>query len=317
MAGGESQARGASSCSARRAANTLRGPGDRVRGGRGRFVHAGPAQLRGDRRRHEAGHAAGIDEVEGGEVRGDVQGDPVVADAALDADPERPDLPRQRALGVGPAARVAVAPARGHAERRARLGHRRLERPHERPEQEAAVGEAEDRVRDELAGPVVGDLAAALDADDLDPAPAQLRGIGEDVALVGVAAERQDRRMLEQEQAITDRAVGAPPGELLLERPRLAVRDPPQPGRPDDPRPGGAVPRGRGHRVGLHAPTIAGNGLPPVHHAPAGQSPSCVAVCPLTTRHGIIMLSRRARSRVFACSRDGRDRGALPNCGRV
>ena len=115
---------------------------------------------------------------------------------------------------------------------------------------------------------MVRDLAAALDADDLDPPPAELRGVGEDVALVGVAAERQDRRMLEQEQLVSDRAVGASPGELLLERPRLAVRDPPQPGRLDDPRPGGAVLTGRGHRVGLHAPTIAGNGLPPVHHAP-------------------------------------------------
>jgi len=92
----------------------------------------------------------------------------------------------------------------------------------------------------------------------------QLRGIGEDVALVCVAAERQDRRMLEQEQAITDRTVGAQGCELLLERPRLAVRDPPQPRRLDDPRPGGAVLTGRGHRVGLHAPTIAGDRHPAV-----------------------------------------------------
>jgi hypothetical protein len=241
----------------------------------------------------------------------------VVADAALDADPERPDLPWQRALGAGPATGVAFAPAGGHAERRARLGHRRLERPHERPEQEASVGEAEDRVGHELAGTVVGDLAAALDPDDLDPPSGEFPGIGQDVAVIGVPAERQHGRVLEQEQAVTDRTVGAAPGELLLERPRLAVGDPPQPGRADGRRPGGAVLTGRGHRVGLHVPTIAGKRHPAVRGTARTVAVvhGCVSLDNAPCHHHVVA---QARSRVFACAKTAETGGArYPICGSV
>ena len=61
---------------------------------------------------------------------------------------------------------------------------------------------------DELAGAVVGDLAAPLDPDDLDPAPPQLARRGEDMGVVGLAAERQDGVVLEEQQAVADLAVG-------------------------------------------------------------------------------------------------------------
>jgi hypothetical protein len=53
-----------------------------------------------------------------------------------------------------------------------------------------------DRIADELSGPVVGQLAAALGLDDLDvAAQRQLAGFR-------AAPRRIDRRVLEQEQEI-------------------------------------------------------------------------------------------------------------------
>ena len=68
-------------------------------------------RLRGDRGRDDAGHAAGIDQLEVREVDRHVQGDAVVAHAALDAQPEGADLARGGPVRVAPAARVSVAPA--------------------------------------------------------------------------------------------------------------------------------------------------------------------------------------------------------------
>ena len=61
-------------------------------------VGAAPAspELARDRGRGDAGHAARVDQVEVGEVDGHVEGDAVVADAALDAQAERADLARVR-----------------------------------------------------------------------------------------------------------------------------------------------------------------------------------------------------------------------------
>ena len=74
------------------------------------------------------------------EVDGHVQGDPVVAHAALDAQPERADLAWGGSVGVTQQPGMAVAPAGVDAEARARVDHRRLERAHERPDQQAAIG---------------------------------------------------------------------------------------------------------------------------------------------------------------------------------
>ena len=128
----------------------------------------------------------------------------MVGHAALDAQAEGADLARPRSVRVDPAARMAVAPVGLDSERPAGVDHRVLEGPHERSEEEAAAGQGDDRIGHQLARAVVGDLAAALDPDELDPARRQLGRRGPDVRLVGLPAERQDRRMLEQ--------VGACPG---------------------------------------------------------------------------------------------------------
>ena len=66
----------------------------------------------------------------------------MVADAALDAQAERADLARSRAVRVAPAAGVAVAPAAATPSVGAGRDEGRLERADERPDQQAAVGQA-------------------------------------------------------------------------------------------------------------------------------------------------------------------------------
>ena len=159
------------------------------------------------------------------QVDGHVERDAVVADAALDAEAERADL-----------ARVAHRP-----DRTSSPGGRRAGRPPTPSAAQVATRAAssartsgrtsrprsarrDDRVRHQLARAVVGHLAAALDPDDLDAAarrasPRRRRTwAGSDVA-----AEGQDRRVLEEEQLVADRAVGALRREALLERQSVAV----------------------------------------------------------------------------------------------
>ncbi len=159
----------------------------------------------------------------------------MVRDAAFDADPERADLPRRCAIGVHPAARVPVAPARCDAEGSARVGERRLEGSDVGPQEKPAVGETQDRVGHQLARPVVGHLAATLDAQHLDAPSPELVGGREDMRLVGLPAEREDGWMLEQQQLVADPPVGARGRESLLEVPRVAVGHPAQPPCSDRP----------------------------------------------------------------------------------
>jgi hypothetical protein len=76
---------------------------------------------------------------------------------------------------------------------------------------------------------VVRHLAAALGADELDPAPCKLLGRGQHVLLVGRPAQRQDRLVLEQQQLIGDLVSAARSHKLVLLLPRLAIEDAAQP----------------------------------------------------------------------------------------
>ena len=125
----------------------------------------------------------------------------MVADAAFDSQAERAKLAGSVAVRIAPATGKALAAAGGHSERGRRLDHRLLERAHERPEQHAAVGELDDRVCDELARAVVRDLAATLDADQLDAPSGSCSGDAH-VFLIRLAPERQHRRMLEHQQLV-------------------------------------------------------------------------------------------------------------------
>jgi len=132
-----------------------------------------------------------------------------------------------------PAAGMPVAAIRLNAERGACLDHRRLERLDQRPHEQPALTELQDRVRHELAGPVVGHLTTALHADDLDAAPTQLRRPRQDVRLVGLATERQDRVVLEEQQLVGGLPGDAALEQLLLAGPGLPVADPAEPCRLD------------------------------------------------------------------------------------
>ena len=83
------------------------------------------------------------------------------------------------------------------------------------------TGQVEDRVADELAGPVVGGLPAAVDLDDVD-----LRAFGDvHLPLLGAPAERDRRRVLEEEHRVGQRAVGDAGRGRPLQLERLAVVD--------------------------------------------------------------------------------------------
>ena len=80
-----------------------------------------------------------------------------------------------------------------------------------------AVRELEDRIADELTGAMVRRLAPPLDLDDLKS------GI-EDILPLPAAAERRDRIVLDEDQAIRDLVVRSSIHERLLEVPDLPVR---------------------------------------------------------------------------------------------
>ena len=103
---------------ARRAGQGVGVGGHAGQGTAGAGRRQGASALARERRGAQAGHPARVDQVEVGEVRGDVEGDAVEADAAGDADPEGPDLAREgrcRRRPSSPGGR-----ARGPAARRRR-----------------------------------------------------------------------------------------------------------------------------------------------------------------------------------------------------
>src|SRR3989304_4268698 len=140
---------------------------------RGRRGLDGPAGLAGDRGDLGLGQAAGGDQLEVGQARGDIEGDAGVGPAPLDADAQRADLARRRALRVDPAAGGALATPGPDSVGGARVGHGRLQGAHERPQEDATVGQADDGVGDELARSVVRHLPAPLRPGLLRPPPGE------------------------------------------------------------------------------------------------------------------------------------------------
>ena len=83
------------------------------------------------------------------------------------------------------------------------------------------VGHRDDRVRHELAGAVVRHVAAAVGALERG---ADLRRVDEDVAVVGVRAERVHVRVLQQQEVV----VLGLTGQRVLQHRGLVVRDRPE-----------------------------------------------------------------------------------------
>ena len=153
-----------------------------------------------------------------------VEGEPVHGPAPGEAHADGRDLARVVAVGVDPDARVLAQPAGpGQADVGQRVDEELFDRAHVgdgvgQPVLPAApLGrKRHDRVADELARPVVGDVATPVGAHQVGP---DVGGWHEDVAHVGPHAQRVDVRVLEQQQVIVGRAGVKGP----LQGPRLAV----------------------------------------------------------------------------------------------
>ena len=164
--------------------------------------------------------AAGIDELKVTEVGGDVEGEAVGGDSAGDVDTNGADFSFARRAGLlvvkaapdaGESGDATGADAINSAEADQRFFHHADEVD---GTESAAAGvlqaaEIEDRVADQLSGAVVGDVAATIDFVQGDTAAGQQVIRCKDVGSAGVAAEGEDRGMLEQEDGVFDETIEA------------------------------------------------------------------------------------------------------------
>ena len=81
----------------------------------------------------------------------------------------------------------------------------------------AKSAQVEDGIADDLSGAVKGDIAAAVAFEQLDAALGKEFGRSDYVCGFRVAAERDDRRVFEQEQDIADLFFFAQRDQLLLQ----------------------------------------------------------------------------------------------------
>ena len=164
------------------------------------------------------GDATGNDEVEVAEVGGDVEGEAVGSYPAADVDADGGefflwDIARR----MNPDAGFAWDAIRGDAEIAGGADHGLFERA-DVPVDVAADGiEIEDGVADDLAGAVVGDIAAAVGFAELDIFLTEDILGGYKIFLAGVAAEGEDMRMFAEEEDVVDGVGFAGNDNALLE----------------------------------------------------------------------------------------------------
>jgi hypothetical protein len=195
------------------------------------------------------GNAAGVDEVEVPQIGSDVEGEAVRGNAAGHMDADGADLSapgagladRFTALVQSAAARRAQsAPdagefadaAGGQAEFAAEADEGFFHEPDEVDRPEAAAdgrvaqaAEIEDRVADQLAGAVVGHVAAAVDLVEGDAAAFEQLVRCQNVGTVGVTAQGEHGRVLQQQEHVADAILLAEIDELGLETQGLGVVD--------------------------------------------------------------------------------------------
>jgi len=172
------------------------------------------------------GYAAGNDEVEVAEVGGNVVGEAVGGDPAADVYADGGEFFFGNiARRLDPNAGFAGDAVGGDAEIGGGPDHGLFEGA-DVPVNVAADGiEIENGVADDLAGAVIGDVAATVGFAELDILLAQDIFGGEEIFLVGVSAERQNVRVFAEEEDVVDDAgfsggdkalqegVGVGPGE--------------------------------------------------------------------------------------------------------
>src|SRR6185295_11805351 len=130
--------------------------------------NVGRPGLAGDRRHDHAIDAAWNDEVEPGEIGGDVEGEAVPGDPVARVNADGCDLPAAR-----PHAGVGGVSLAGNSIVSEGVDQRLFDFP-EIPVQVLTVSlEIDDRIADELAGSMESDVTTALDLEDLDALAAQ------------------------------------------------------------------------------------------------------------------------------------------------
>src|SRR5262245_22289977 len=104
--------------------------------------------------------------------------------------------------------------------------HRLLQIAHIAVQVTTVGSEIQNRIRDELAGSVVGDITATSGVELLDAEGCEVRPIHEHVRIAAGAADRHHVRMFEQEKLIRNLARSAPLYEIGLQCERLGIRYP-------------------------------------------------------------------------------------------
>src|SRR5947209_1948465 len=183
----------------------------------------GVAEDRGGRGDSEVADATGVDQCEVRQVGLQVDGEAVQADPVALGDADGSDL-----AGGSPDAHMSVVDVCRDADLAERLDDRQLERMHVARHAQPAGAESHNGIADELPRPVIGDETAARRALDAD---AELRQRGfsrEDVLGRPAASERDDRRMLEQQQRVANLVAQPPLHQLVLEPHGVGVANAPQ-----------------------------------------------------------------------------------------
>src|SRR6266550_4237617 len=202
-------------------------------------VDAGACQ-RLDRRRAKVGVTARDDAVEVLEIRGQVEREAVAHDRAVQLDADRRELPP-----FGPHAGETRSPRLGSDSQLVEVcDQRRFEARDVVADRDAQSGQVEDRVADQLAGPVIRGLAAANHPDHVDSARPALVVIPQNMLLTRGLAHREDVRVLEQQQRVVLAALTHPRHHCGLEVPGLSVPGATQPAGSYAMQPEPARPRG-------------------------------------------------------------------------
>src|SRR5688572_26856213 len=151
------------------------------------------------------------------EVGADIEREAVRRNPAADADANRGKFLLAARL-AGPHARQSRHPACLDAEECRGTNQHRLEIANVVMHIAPIRIQVEDRIADELAGAVVRDVAAAARLEYRNAGGRERSFTGDDVRALaaGLDAERDDRRMFEQQQRVANRAAAALLDELLL-----------------------------------------------------------------------------------------------------
>src|SRR2546423_13172973 len=183
---------------------------------------------------------AGDDALEVLEVGGEVEREAMAHHRAVQLDSDRRELHPVRPH-AGQARRSRLRPDSQLLEIR---DQRRLDPRDVVTDRDAQPRKVEDRVADQLAGPVAGGLAAAIHPDHVDSARPALVLVPQNVLWARGLAHREDVRALEQQQRVVLAALTHPGHHGGLEIPDLSVAGATQPAGSYAMQPEPARPRG-------------------------------------------------------------------------